>query len=160
MAPGQEALHSSTSHCLRMAILKQKYLLYPWCSIFCWQRSHWVCWRLAGTRCWARFRRRPCSWTRLLLWRWEGRYWIAPSIKYKYITFQSWTTPPHLAHYIFIFLNMNNTPSLPGLASYKTQCHHSSGNWLAYQEGLETVRLIEFTSNRSIEQNFKINIGQ
>lgn len=48
---------------------------------------------------------------------------------------------------------------MPALASYKPQCYHSSENWLAYQSGLEEIRLIEFSKDNTIDLTYQISIG-
>ena len=54
---------------------------------------------------------------------------------------------------------MKAEETLPTFAAYKPQCHHSSGDWLAYQTTLCDVRLVEFNKNGKVKQIFAINIG-
>lgn len=60
---------------------------------------------------------------------------------------------------VIYLISMNGADSLPSLASYKPQCHHSCENWMAYQAGLADVRLIEFTPSNAIKDSILINVG-
>lgn len=54
---------------------------------------------------------------------------------------------------------MKSSIVLPSLASYKPQCQHGSGRWLAYQAGLNEVVLIEVNPEGTIRDSVTININ-
>jgi hypothetical protein len=58
---------------------------------------------------------------------------------------------------IIALMNLNKT-ELPAMALYKSNCHHSTHSWLAYQAAPNEVRLLNFASDGSIKEVYILDV--